>query len=353
MNHWNPTDETRFLRQGRYDPDDPVCRLYWSGSGLRCRMKCTYMTVEASLPEGPHTAWLGVEVDDAPVARFALLPGRHTYPVLSGLDGETPHEITLLRDTQPTDEGAGAVTICAIETDGEPIAARPKPLMLEFIGDSLTVGEGTLGPVSAQEWRMAWISHLPGFAAGVARRMNAERRVIALGGWGVWRAWDTNEQNRIGRIYDRLCAVVPEGDVPYDFSRQRAPDAVIVNLGTNDAGAYRQLTGAARESAPEQVTRRAVELLEQVRAAAPEAWILWAYGLCGDALSDSLRAAVEERRAAGDARVRYVPLTDCGSDLGARSHPGRAAHQRAADEICAALRACGIVPRETDGFSAL
>ena len=76
----------------------------------------------------------------------------------------------------------------------------------------------------------------------------------------------------------------------------------------------------------------------EVRRRQPGAYILWAYGLCGNAMEKEIRGAVEARRAAGDERTGYLALSDCGQDLGSRGHPGRGAHRRAAKELADALR---------------
>jgi lysophospholipase L1-like esterase len=223
-----------------------------------------------------------------------------------------------------------------------PVAPEERPLLIEFIGDSLTVGEGCAGPTGAMEWRMAWISNCVAYPTLVSERLNAEKRVIALGGWGVYRSWDGKPECTIGRIYDRLCAVAPGGDIPYDFSAGRQPDAVVVNLGTNDASALNALTAADREAAEAKVTQSAAALVRQVRRHSPHAVILWAYGLCGNPMKAPLMRAVEQLQAEGDERVLWLSLDDCGTAVGSRSHPGRVAHQHAAEQIAKALLGAGL-----------
>ena len=325
------------LRLGRFNPDEAGCDLWWSGSGVRTRFDGRRLEAEFTVADDEHTPFAAVTVDGAPVARFALMPGTHRYDLLGRMEAGAAHDIEIRRDSQPTDCDTAPVVLNALHAEGTLTAPAAKPRLIEFLGDSLTVGEGTVGARSAMEWRMAWISNQFAFPALTAQLLDAEKRVVALGGWGVWRAWDTNEQNRIGRIYDRLCAVVPEGDVPYDFSRQRAPDAVIVNLGTNDASALDKLSAEGRTGGMAELEDSAVALMELVRLRNPGAVILWAYGLCGGAMHEPLRRAVERRRAAGDADTHYLALDDCAGDLGSRSHPGRASHARAAAQIAEAL----------------
>ena len=327
--------DPRFLPLGRHDPKESRTSLWWSGSGVRVRLACTALEAEITASARDHAPWIGVLMDGAPVARFPLLPGAHRYPLLAGLDGDFAHEISIIRDTQPSYDEDGPVYLDAIYTDGEPQRPAERPLVIEFIGDSLTVGEGCLGPESAEEWRMIWISHMPAFPTLVAERLNAEKRVIALGGWGAARSWDNQPDSRIGRIYDRLCAITPGGDVPAGFP-ERPADAVVINLGTNDASALSKMTEAERGAAERELRIRAGELMQAVRARYPLALILWAYGLCGKQVEPILQAAVKDRQNVGDLNVLYLSLTPAASN-GSRMHPSREAHEKAAEEIAQAL----------------
>ncbi len=319
---------------GRYDPAEKNCSLWWSGSGIRVKAACSWLTITAEHTATEHAPWIGVLIDGAPVARFPLLPGKRVYPVVAGMDPAFPHEITIQRDSQPTPDETGPVVITDMDTDGTLMDTAPRERLIEFIGDSLTVGEGCTGPHSAEEWRMAWLCNMAAFPTLVAEELRAEKRVVALSGWGAWKSWDCLEEHRLGLVYEKLCAAVPSGDCPYDF-KERSADAVVINLGTNDSNAIQQEDDSA--AAGRQLTARCVELLAMVRRHQPNAVILWAYGLCGNPIEQLIRQAVEQRRQTGDGAVFYLPLTDCEGDVGSRQHPSRAAHRRAAAEIVKAL----------------
>ena len=322
----------RFVTIGRHDPCEKEQNLWWSGSGVRVKLACRRLDVEATSTAADHAQWLGVLVDGAPITRLPMVQGTHVYPLLAGLDDQFPHEITILRDTQPSYDETGAVVLNAVYTDGTPEAPDARSLMLEFIGDSLTVGEGTMGPYGeGQEWRMLFISHMPAFPTLVAEEMKADKRVIALGGWGAARSWDNQQDSRIGRIYGQLCGVTPGGQVPAPAD-ERPADAVVINLGTNDGSALAGLKADELPAARAELRARAVELIEAVRARQPKAVIVWAYGLCGHAVEEILRSAVEDVRARGDLNAHYLSLSDA-ETLGSRMHPSRDAHRRAAAEI--------------------
>ena len=329
--------DTRFVTVGRHDTNEKEQNLWWSGSGVRVKLACKRLDVEATSTAADHAQWLGVLVDGAPITRLPMVQGTHTYPLLAGLDDHFPHEITILRDTQPSYDETGAVVLNAVLTDGTPEAPDARPRMLEFIGDSLTVGEGTMGPYGeGQEWRMLFISHMPAFPTLVAEEMGADKRVIALGGWGAARSWDNQTDSRIGRIYGQLCGVTPGGQVPA-LADERPADAVVINLGTNDGSALAGLEADELPAAQAELRARAAELIETVRARYPKAVILWAYGLCGHAVEEILKGAVDDMRAKGDLNAHYLSLSDA-QTLGSRMHPSRDAHRQAAREITDELK---------------
>ncbi len=327
--------DPRFLPLGRHDPKEEKASLWWSGSGVRVKLACKTLEAEITSSARDHAPWIGVLMDGAPVARFPLLPGSRRYPLLAGLDDGFAHEISIIRDTQPSYDEDGPLYLDAVYTDGEPLRPADRPVLIEFLGDSLTVGEGCLGPESAEEWRMIWISHMPAFPTLIAEKLKAEKRVIALGGWGAARSWDNQPESRIGRIYDRLCAITPGGGVP--APEERPADAVVINLGTNDASALASMDPADRPAAERELRARAAELMAMARARNPQAFILWAYGLCGKQAEPILRAAVQDRRDGGDANTAYLSLTPAAAN-GSRMHPSREAHQKAAEEIADALK---------------
>ena len=144
------------------------------------------------------------------------------------------------------------------------------------------------------EWRTVWLSGMESWAMEVCRSMNARGRWLSQSGWGVYWGWDGNRENRIPRIYDAVCAVERGGDTPYAFAANPV-DAVVINLGTNDATALARLAGAEREQAASAIQAAAADFLRQVRRRNPGAYILWAYGMGGDDIAP-LRCAHCGRR---------------------------------------------------------
>ena len=324
--------EARLL--GRPDPLPDALRLHWSGSGMQLRLRCTALYVEIEAAYAEHAPWIAVLMDGALITRFALERGRRWYAALLGMDESAEHDISIVRDTQPVPEAPDmSVTLHALRVGGEVLPCPAPKMTVEFIGDSLTSGEGMIGPVGAMEWRMAFLSASSTYAQMVCNRLGAQGRWVSLCGWGVYTSWDGNRDHRLPLVYDGLCPPERGGDRPNDFSINPA-DLIVVNLGTNDSSVVRSAAPDDRPALRREIGRAAEAFLRQIRARQPGAYILWTYGMCGHPLGPTLRRAVETVRREGDARVGYLSLPACrAGEIGSREHPGFLAHRRAADAI--------------------
>lgn len=336
MRLWErPVMEARPLRVlGRTDEQGGALRLRWAMSGAQVRIRCAQLYVELEAEYEQQAIWAAVLVDGAPVSRFALTPGRRWYAALLGMDADVAHTVSIVRETQPVDaEPRARLLLHALRSDGELLPLPEPGLTVEFIGDSLTSGEGLAGAVGTMEWRTAFLSASRTYAQTLLGILGAQGRWVSMCGWGVTYAWDGNRAHSVPGIYTQLCGPEADGGAPYGFDANPA-GLVIVNLGTNDAGAIRSAPEAERPALREEVGRDAAAFLRLIRAKNPGAYILWAYGMCHHELEDELRRAVQTVRDEGDARVGYASLTACARDeLAAREHPGPAAHARAAREI--------------------
>lgn len=322
----------RLKRLGRYDQTDEACTLGFSMSGIALNAACTEIEVEIDCACGAHSPWMGVLVDGAPVGRFPLRQGRHWYLVLAGMDPAFPHEISIVRDSQPVPEDPAQqfIRLENVRVKGAIQPCRTPELVIEFAGDSLTSGEGTQGPTGAHEWRMAYMSSMNTYAQMVCCALNAEARVISQSGWGIHAAWDGDETRCIPLIYDQVCATDASGKKPYDFSARPA-DWVIVNLATNDGAPLARLPQKDRKAYREAFYQDALSFLRQLRRLNPGAHILWTYGMCGRPLEKEIQQAIAEVQ---DEKVHYLRVPRCkDEEIGSRQHPGLASHRNVARAI--------------------
>ena len=224
---------------------------------------------------------------------------------------------------------------------------------IEFIGDSITSGEGLRGAVSQMEWIPPFFAASRSYAAMVARKLDANFSVMSQCGWGLKWSWDGFSEFSIPPHYKNVCSVI-EGDFQkslgaheiYDFAN--GFDAVVINLGTNDNSALRLENPTCTDSLEnrEIFMQTGIDFLKEIRKYNPSAIILWCYGMIKlDKVPSLIENLVEVyKKETGDKKVFSMQLDSmeelelCEEDKGSRGHPGPKTHLCAAKKITAFLQ---------------
>ena len=333
----NVKTDKNVMAVGRF-PQEEKGLLCWTGSSLviHARLREWSAVIEADWAE--NTPYMGILADGVPVARFALGKGKNRYTLLTGMDETAEHELTLFRDTQPmSGEDKLLVRVCGMTVAGELLPVREKPL-IEVIGDSLTTGEGTVGPRNGMEWRSIWISGMNSWAQAMCHELDARGEWVSQSGWGIYTGWDNDPSSVLSRIYESAAAHSPYAGVRHDFDGHPV-QAVVINLGTNDSNALKSLPEENRPERMEQIKEAAVSLLKQVHRCRPGTPVLFAYGMCGHDLTECLRSAVQQDAETAGSMTDFMELPDCSEDeLGSRWHPGAAFQRRCGRLIADKLR---------------
>jgi lysophospholipase L1-like esterase len=278
---------------GRVDttnPDQP--RFSWSGTGFVAQLSGTGLGVDLNV-SGAAEIFKPV-VDGAPMAAFTAASGLGSYSVVSGLPAGT-HTVELYRQT----EGAQGETRLAglTVTDGallDPPAGSSR--LIEVIGDSISCGYGNLGTLSDSEC-FSTESHWDTYEALAARALGAEVSTIAASGRGLIRNYGGDTAGTMPMLYTR--SVTNAATPIWDFHVE--PQAVIINLGTNDISNNKGDPGDAFRDTY-------VALLQTVRAYYPHTLIVCIIAPLlngGDlaTIQGHIHDAVAVRNAAGDANV--------------------------------------------------
>ena len=235
----DPAKDERLLRLGRAGQKKDPFPMHWTGSGIKIKTACVSLDVRLKAEYLSQAPWAAVLVDGAPVGRFCVARGEEWYHALLGMDPSVTHEVSILRDSQPVPGDGGSLLMTGLRLEGEAFPAEKPEMNVGLIGDSLTVGEGCLGPVDAMEWKTVWMSGALTWGGALGRALSCRTRALCLGGWGVYSSWDWLLSGAVPKIYESVCA--PEGEEePFDFSADPL-DAVVINLGTNDMSALRAL----------------------------------------------------------------------------------------------------------------
>ncbi|AIQ59350.1 SGNH/GDSL hydrolase family protein [Paenibacillus borealis] len=337
---------------------DPVT-LFWTGSAIELNVQASGLWIEVESGYDQYESWISILINSVPVSRQMLNAGRHWICVFRGMNPDAVKNIRIVKEVQAMSGDPGCyLQFHAVRTDGAFLPIEAKPYRLEFIGDSITSGEGVIGAREELDWIPAWFSGVHNYTALTAEAVNADYRVISQSGWGVLTSWDNNPNGNIPDSYEQVCGLLTGernealgAHKVNDFASWQ-PDVVVVNLGTNDNGAfhspewvdeatgqrYKQRLkedGSHHEEDLAAFEVAVVKFLVKLRQYNHSSHILWAYGMLGIPLMPAIYRAVDVYiQSTGDKKVSVFQLPDMTSEtVGARTHPGLLAHQQTAQEL--------------------
>ncbi len=337
--------------------------MFTTGSGIEANIKAkeAYAYLEAGFNE--QEPWVSVLLDGERVARFPLEKGENRILLFRNMNPEEIKHVRITKDSQSMPQDNGHFCLFKrIETDGELCDIEDKPMKLEFIGDSITSGEGMIGAKKLNDWISLCFDSVLNYTNLTAEALNADYRVISQSGWGVTSTWDNNPNGALPKIYTKVCGTCNAlkesfGSLEeYDFSDFR-PDFIVINLGTNDTGSldqpeyknsetgetfknYRGEDGKPSKETSEHFVKTAKDFLVTLRKCNPGSKLLWAYGIYDLTFWDEIKEAIKifESENPGEKvyTLEFPALTD--EQVGARNHPGRPAHKMMAEMLADRIR---------------
>lgn len=358
------TDIAHMKVHGRTNGSLSPLPLFWTGSGVEFNAKDSELWIEIEADYDQHEPWIVVLINSVPVSRQMLTAGRYWVCLFRGMNPDAVKNVRVVRELQAMSADPGnSLLIHAVKFDGEFAPIADKPYKIEFIGDSITSGEGAVGAKAEEDWIPMWFSAVRNYTYMTAEAVDAEYRVLSQSGWGVLTSWDNNPRNNLPDYYEKVCGLLA-GDKnaalgaldDYDFASWQ-PDVVVVNLGTNDGSAFQtpewqdEATGERHKQrlnedgsyheedlkAFEMAVRR---FLAKIRKYNPNARIVWVYGMLGIPMMPAIYRAVDEyTKTTGDAKVSVFQLPNTTAEtMGSRTHPGALAHEKAAEELAGYIR---------------
>ena len=350
---------------GRTAYTDSLC-LFWGASALEINVKSAEVWIEVSSDYDTYEPWIAVEVNGAPVSRFMVEKGESKlFCIARNLNPEKENLISIIKDTQAMSgdfHHSLFIHSVGLSDNGSFCPIKQRMMNIEFLGDSITSGEGLAGGPDEMEWITQWFCASKTFAAQLSKMLNADYSVLSQCGWGICWGWDGNRNSALPYHYDNVCSIIG-GEYQaslgacskYDFKIKT--DYVIINLGTNDNGAFFQppwkdekgiehvlhvdKNGKATCEDGKIILDGVKAFLKNIRSHNPEAKIIWTYGMLKFvAVPEYITAGIEEYKTeSGDKNVFLLELDSMEDlevnpeDKGSRGHPGPKTHRAAAEKL--------------------
>lgn len=338
--------------------------LFWTGSAIELNAQGSELWIEVEADYDFYEPWISIMINSVPVSRLMLTAGRYWICIFRGMSKHLVKHVRIVKDVQAMSGDSNcSLQIHAVKFDGDFLPVATKPYKFEFIGDSITSGEGIIGAKAEEDWISMWFSATNNYCTLTAEALNAEYRIISQSGWGVLTSWDNNPHCNIPEYYEQVCGLLTgeKNEALGAFQENRfdawQPDIVVVNLGTNDAGAFQSPEwhdetkgkthkqrlnedGTYNEEDLEAFEKAAEHFLVKLRTYNKHAHIVWAYGMMGIPMMPAIYRAVDAyKKKTDDKKVSVFQLPNTTDEtVGARRHPGALAHEKAAKALAAYIK---------------
>lgn len=312
----------------------------WSNSGFQFSFygtgaTATLKSIQHTAGSTSETAYLKIYVDGA-LYKDVAVPETYTDITLASGLTEGLHTVKVIKRTSGyyTLVGLSKIQLAA----GAEVRDTQKYFdrTMLFIGDDMTTGYGsmvTAANVAAgnvPKYSTATEDSTITYAALTADYFGAENMTVALSGGsgrGIVKNGGGSTAHTAPRFFEYL-DYREKRDVAYDHT-QYDPDVVVINLGT-----YDQTAGVTVD----QFKKGCKNFIFQVRAAYPDAKILYAYGINGTNYSTTIQQIVSELNNEGDREIYYTGLSGLSSaEKGIAGHPTTEAHAARAKQLIAAV----------------
>jgi lysophospholipase L1-like esterase len=333
---------------GRFDPptfdERRPARFAWSGSSFEVRFTGSSLTMRLRAAALDTATPYSVRVDERAPVVVDVSSARERYELATGLDPAHPHVVVATREAEAN---AGVHELLGVELapGGSFLPPRERRLRIEVVGDSITCGYGVLGADAQCGFTYATERASEAYAARLGRALDADVTTVCWSGRGIVRNYDGSTTGTMPELFERTLPADPP--VPWTFATSRPPDAVVINLGTNDflGGEGRPLDLVAFEDAYVRFARRVRDVYPRAALLVTTSPMLHAEptpsgsGTVKDLARTRLEHVVARRSAEGDKQIELIQLDDVSTHWGCNYHPDVAMNAAIAARLEPVLRA--------------
>lgn len=325
-----PSDIPQLRVLGRSTND---FKFYWTGSGVEFNIYATELTIQLEVDWSWAEPWIAVVENNRMLYRSPLERGLQTITIFRNLDSSKSHVVKILRETQAfSSDPDMSIKLISIRTDGTFFQLPAPSAKIEFLGNSYTSGEGSMGSPADTEWQTTWFSSAFNYARLTAQNLGADYRIISQSGWGVYSAYDNNIHNNIPSYYEYVCGVVPGnkgGNQNLNDFNSWVPDIVVIGLGSNDQGAWYGPDfvedGITYKSDYQKVEDAMFNFLVKLRRYNQNAYLAWLFFEGNTEVITRIQNALNRFQSSGDRNSGLILLPQFPT-TGARDHPAADAH---------------------------
>ena len=338
---------------GRTYFDSDLLYTNFSGSGIKCKVESNVFNI----------TFYATKYDDSNNRPYIsiLIDGNRTdydldseFKTIEIILTEGMHNIEVLKRTESS---VSQVAIKSVSADNFYTIEDDSKLKIEYYGDSLTCGFGTLSTNPNEPFTTKTESFLDGYSYMLAKKLNAQYSAISVSGFPIYKSrWNQ------GFLLDSVADMISISSYQDEYSLESAPiwdnkayipDLVIINLGTNDESYFtpgqdwvdnlvKEL--GSYEAVKEHETfkkhlvglkTRTIKFLEDLhKVYGDDLKVLYIIGMlwCSNFIYDTLEAAVKEYN---KVNVYFHKLKEPveGDVFGAVWHPSRLMHEKTCEEI--------------------
>lgn len=260
-----------------------------------------------------------------------------------------------IRVIRQSEAAFGLSGLSSIEIDGEYIEPVVKTLgnqgafsnkiKLEYIGDSITCGYGIDGVFEKDNFDTKIERPDLGYAYNTAKKLDAQFHCVSWSGIGITSTYIDPSIDEVDNIWT-MPAVWPYTDRSAQIrlglepevwdASQYEPDAVVINLGTNDQSYTRHILNREKT-----FICNYRKLMEEVHRRSPKANIMCCLGVMGQDLCPQIEKAVEMfKKDFPSIKVKFVkfPVQLDEDGIAADWHPSAVTHAKMAEQLSKELR---------------
>lgn len=340
-------ENVKYLGRTYFSKDKLYCALSGSGvefcfRGTGCKVVIEGDSTSGDVNQAENQARIAICVNGERVIDDMVDKKTKEYTVFAS---DTPQDVTV-SVIKLSESAMSVFAIDKIVVDGTKIGpASDKDTLIEFVGDSITCGYGVDDPVKEHHFSTKTEDVTKAYAYKTAQLLNADYSMVSYSGHGIISGYTEGDEpvssqlvppyyTKLGFSYGAMEDFIPS-ETEWDFTG-RQPDAVVINLGTND-DSYTK-SDCRRQQAYQKAY---VEFIKSIRKNNPGSKIVCTLGIMGDRLFEYVRSAVDTyKEETGDGNidtVRFdVQLEEDG--YSADWHPSVITHDKAAQKLAKELK---------------